>query len=56
MMLQIKYGGRQKDAAKMMSWSVHKPVTVIGSSIPGNDLPSGGVQHEGFVEMDENGE
>jgi hypothetical protein len=27
MMLQIKYGGRQTDVAKMMSRSVHKPAT-----------------------------
>jgi hypothetical protein len=39
-----------------MSRSVHKPATVIGSSIPGKDLSSGGVQHEGFVEMEENGD
>jgi hypothetical protein len=56
MMLQIKYGVRQTDAAKMMSHSVHKPATVICSSIAGKDLSSGGVQHEGFVEMEENGD
>jgi hypothetical protein len=39
-----------------MSRSVHKPATVIGSSIPGKDLSSGGVQHEGFVGMEENGD
>jgi hypothetical protein len=31
-------------------------MTVIGSSISGKDLSSGGVQHEGFVEMEENGD
>jgi hypothetical protein len=57
-MLQIKYGVRQTDAAKMMrpgSRSVHKPATVIGSSIAGKYLSSGGVQH-GFFEMEENGD
>ena len=33
---------RQTHAAKMMSRSVHKPVTVIGSSIFGRDLSSAG--------------
>jgi hypothetical protein len=53
MMPQIKYGVRQTDAAKLMSRSVHKSATVSGSSISGKCLSSRGVQHEGFVEMEE---
>jgi hypothetical protein len=56
MMLQIKYGVRPTDAAKMTSRPVHKPATVIGSSTTGRELASEGFLQERFTEGNEIGD